>query len=290
VLVEIHDFSSRSVVASVYTNPNGGFNFDTVPNGNYELIATHGTDSVREDVRVRGSLEVVNLRLNTRDPNAPPSQNGMVSLAELEVPQRARDSYAKAQQSAVKGRPEEVLKHLEKALAIYPEYAPALTMRAAFSLDKGNITLAIDDLDKAIHADSRYALAHALMAAALNRTNKFDQALKAADRASSLSPNSWHPYFEMAKSYFGKADYQRALQQLTHAQSELPQEYAPLHLLRGQVFLRLNNYAEATKELTTFLKIAPNSPKAATVRDVLAQINAFVAPGPEFSKQQQPRP
>ena len=284
VLVHIHDFSTRSVAASVYTGPDGRFTFDALPTGSYELVATRDSDTVRAEVTVNGTSEIVTLRLNVRDPSAPPAQSGIVSLSQLKVPQRARDAYAKAEQAAAKGQSEEMLRHLQKALEIYPDYAPALTLRAAFSLDKDNATRALQDLDKAIHADSTFAQAHALRAAALNRMSKFDEALRSAERASSLAPTSWQPYYEMAKSYFGKTDYQRSLEQLTHARSELAQDYAPLLLLRAQVFLRVSNYAEASNDLTRFLKIAPNAPNAASVRNLLERLNAAVASGTEVVK------
>ena len=290
VLVQIHDFGTRRVAASVYTDPDGGFSFDELPSGMYQVIATRDTDTVNAEVNVSGSVDGVTLRLSARDPNAPPAQSGRISLSELKAPPRAREAYAKAEQAAARGRSEEMFKHLQKALDIYPEYAPALSLRAAFLLDKDNVAQAVEDLDKAIHADSNFAQAHALMAGALNRMNKFDDAIRAADRASALAPTSWQPHYEMAKSYFGKADYQRALQQLTHAQSQLGQDYAPIHYVRAQVLLRLSNYTEAVNELTTFLKIAPNAPNAASVRNVVVRLNTFVNSGTELAKDEQRRP
>jgi tetratricopeptide (TPR) repeat protein len=279
VLVQIQDFGTGRILASAYTNIAGGFSFEMLPYGNYELIASRETDSVRQQVEVRNSFSVVSLRLNTSDPNATSSRNGLVSLAELKVPQPARDAYLKAEQAIAKHRPAEVAKYLEKALQIYPNYAPALTLRGALSLDKDDLAAAVNDFQKAIHADDAYAMAYGAMAAALNRLNKVDDALRAAERASSLSPNSWQPYFEMAKSYVAKADYQRALQQLAHAQGQMSEEYAPLHLLRAHVLLALNNYADAAAELKSFLRIAPNDPKASAARDALSKLAAITASG-----------
>jgi tetratricopeptide (TPR) repeat protein len=117
------------------------------------------------------------------------------------------------------------------------------------------------------------------MAAALNRLGKFDEALRAGERASSLSPNSFQAYFEMAKSYAAQADYPRALEQLTHAQRRLVHEFAPLHLIRANVLIGLKNYEEAANELKLFLRIAPNDPNSLAARDALGRINAFVASG-----------
>jgi hypothetical protein len=276
--VQIHDFRTGRILGSVETNVSGAFSFDMLPYGSYEVIATDGTASVRQDVEVMDSFSTVNLRLNASDPNAASSGDGLVSVAELRIPQRARDAYAKAQDAMMKNQPEKISKYLQKALEICPTYTQALTMRGALLLDKGDLTSAIDDFDRAIHSDSRYALAHAEMAAALNRLNKFDDALRAAERASTLNPNSWQPYYEMAKSYLGKTDYQRALQQLTHAQSQMTQDYAPLHLLRASAFLALKNYSDAAAELRFFLRIvSKDDPTAARAKDALAQINAFVS-------------
>jgi tetratricopeptide (TPR) repeat protein len=226
---------------------------------------------------VRDNFSTVNLRLNTSDSKTAAGGNALVSMAELKVPQRARDAYSKAEQAIAKHRPAEVSKYLEKALEIYPAFAPALTLRGALSLDKDDLTAAVGDFEKAIHADSTYAMAYGAMASALNRMNKFDDALRAAERASSLSPNSWQPYFEMAKAYFSKADYQRALQQLTRAQGQISQEYPPLHLLRANALLGLKNYADAAAELKSFLRIAPKDPNASAVRDTLGKLAAFTA-------------
>src|SRR5262249_47721412 len=153
-----------------------------------------------------------------------------------------------------------------KALEIYPAYAPALTLRGVLSMDSNDLTAAVEDFDMAIHADSGYAAAYGAIAAALNRLNKFDDALRAAERASSLSPNSWQPHFEIAKSYIAKRDYQRALQQLTHAQEQLPREYPALHLVRANAFLGLKDYSEAANELRIFLRMAPKDPNASAAQ------------------------
>ena len=290
VHVQIHDFRTGRILGSVETDLSGGFRFDMLSYGNYEIIATDGIASVRQDVEVESSFSTVNLRLNTSDPNAAPSRNGLVSIAELEVPQRARDAYVKAQDAMMKHQPEKISKYLQKALEICPTYAPALTMRGVLLLDKGELTSAIDDFDKAIHADSSYALAHAGMATVLNRLNKFDDALRAAERASTLNPNSWQPYYEMAKSYVGKADYQRALQQLTHARAQMTQDFAPLHLLRASAFLALKNYSDAVAELKFFLRIVPeNDATASEAKDALAKINAFMSARVITPATEQPR-
>jgi len=274
--VELRDMRGR-VLNSAYTNMAGTFSFNMLPFGTYEVIADQGTASARQEVDVRDSFSSVNLRLNASDPNTVLSRNALVSLAELRVPQRARDAFAKAGRAIEKHRLDEVSRYLQKALDIYPSYAPALTLRGALSLDKDDCTAAVSDFDKAIHADSSYAMAYGGMAAALNRQNKSDDALRAAQRASSLSPNSWQPYYEMAKAYMAKTDYQHALQQLAHAQSQISRDYAPLHLLRASALVGLKNYNDGAVELKTFLRIAPTDPNAPAAKGLLAEIETRIS-------------
>ena len=203
--------------------------------------------------------------------------NATVSVAEYRVPQKARDAMHKAEQALSKHNFDDVTKFLAKALSIYPSYAPALTLKGVLSLDKNQVQAAIDDFDAAIHADSSYAVAYTGMGAALNELKKFDEALMSCDRAVTLSPDSWQPYYEMSKSYVGKADYQHALQQLTKAQSFNPNEYAPIHLVRAHVMLALKDYSSAMNELQRFLTLAPEDRNSAVARDTLAKVKAFTA-------------
>ena len=277
VRVELRDINTGRVLGSAYTNMAGTFSFNMLPYGTYEVIADQQT---RQEIDVRESFSSVNLQLNASDPNAGTSGNALVSIAELKVPQRARDAFSKAERAIEKHRLDEGSKYLQKALDIYPSYAPALTLRGALSLDRDDFTAAVNDFDKAIHADSSYAMAYGGMAAALNRQSKSDEALRAAERASSLSPNSWQPYYEMAKAYVAKTDYQRALQQLAHAQSQISQDYAPLHLLRASALVGLKNYNDGAVELKTFLRIAPNDPSAPAAKGALSQIETLIgSPG-----------
>jgi tetratricopeptide (TPR) repeat protein len=144
-------------------------------------------------------------------------------------------------------------------------------------LDAQTPKRAIDDFDKAIHSDPNYPLAYTAMAAALNHLEKFDDALRSASRAIALAPRSWQSYFEMAKSYVGKADYDQALQQLTKAQALTPTEYAPIHLVRAHVMLALKNYSSAMDELQAFLRLAPKDPNSNAARETLQKVKAFTA-------------
>ncbi|HWC16214.1 MAG TPA: hypothetical protein VG498_04340, partial [Terriglobales bacterium] len=272
------DEQTARTVASGYTNNSGTFEFAHVPLAAYDISASRGLAESHEHLALGDVGVNLKIRLSSASPAATQADgNATVSVAEYKVPQKARDAFHKAEAALAKNHHEEVAKQLAKALEIYPDYAPALTLRGVTSLDATHTEAAINDFDKAIHSDPNYALAYTAMAAALNQTNKFDDALRSATRAITLAPSSWQSYFEMAKSYVGKADYEHALQQISKAQQLVPKEYPPIHLVRAHVMLALKNYAEAMTELQAFLTLAPQDPNSGAARQALEKVRALTA-------------
>jgi tetratricopeptide (TPR) repeat protein len=276
--VELRNEQTGQTVISAYTNAGGCFEFNNFPTGQYELVATRGLSEAREHLTLSDVSGSVKIRLNTTNAAAAQADgNSTVSVAEFKVPQKARDALHKAQEAVAKNRRDEAEKHLSKALNIYPDYAPALTLRGVLSLDDNKLPAAVDDFDKAIHSDPGFAMAYTGMAAAMNQLQKFDDALRSADRAVALAPRSWQTYFEMAKSYIGKIDYRSALVQLSKAQEFETTDYAPIHLIRAHALAALRQYNDASGELQAFLTLAPNDPNSEMARQALAKIKAFTA-------------
>src|SRR5262249_30307521 len=203
-----------------------------------------------------------------------------VSVAQFQVPKKARELFKKAQAAARKQKPDEESKYLAGALEVYPDFADALTLRGIRKLDNNQLTEATADLEKAIQCDGSYALAYLVLGAAYNMANRFDDALRSSDHGISLMPTAWQGYFEMAKSYIGKADYEKALRQLDKATSLGPRNYAPIHLVRAHALLALKSYSEAMVELQSFLVRAPKGdPTTAEVMALMNQTRSFIADG-----------
>jgi Flp pilus assembly protein TadD len=268
--VELHDITNGTVMKSVYTNTGGQFDFGSIPQGIYRVVAVQGVAQVEERVDVSSMGTTVSLRLPVNDAPAAGLSSNTVSVAQYKVPEQARNEYMKAAQASERTKAPEALKHLARALEIYPDYADALTLRAILTL-ASNTPAAIDDLQKAIQADGNYALAYTVLGSAFNSQDKFDQAIQTLQRAQSLAPDAWQSYFEMARAYLGKADFQSALGQLDKAQSLLPSEYAPLRLVKAQALMALKQYDAAVAECRTYLQKDPNGPNVAAAHKMMEQ-------------------
>ena len=280
VRVELRDAQSGSSVNSAYTTASGAFEFQHIPGGVYDVVATSGLEEVRERVEVNNMSEMVNLRMPVSTVATDGKGQNSVSVAEYKVPQKARDELKKAKDALAKQRPDEANNHLAKALEIYPKYADALTLRGVLKLDAKDQAGAVADLNEAIQYDGNNAMAYLVLGAAFNMQSRFDDAIRALERGEALSPNSWQAYFEMGKALVGKTQYEAALRQLSRAQALAPAEYPLIHLVKAHAMLALNNYADAMTELQSYLEKEPSGPNSEQAQKMLAQAKAFAASHP----------
>jgi predicted Zn-dependent protease len=275
--VELRDGMTGSVAASGYTNYGGTFEFQNIAGGNYEVVVSSGVDEARDRVSVQGDVANVNLRLAQLASDNTSGKDGTISVAQLKVPEKARDENKKAREAMQKRDVAGAWKHVNKALQITPQFAAALTTRALLELDDNKSDSAIADLEQAVKLDAGYGLSFLVLGAAYNQRLHFDDAIRALDHGVALMPNYWQAYFELGKSYLGKNDLPHAKEQLDRCSQQAPPDYAPLHLVRANLDLAMKDYPAAMTELEAYLDRDPNSPSADQARKALGQVKAFLA-------------
>ncbi|HET9183012.1 MAG TPA: carboxypeptidase regulatory-like domain-containing protein [Candidatus Angelobacter sp.] len=273
--VELRD-ANGNVVSSAYTDVGGGFNFGTVPQGLYRLVTLLGVSQVDQEVDASAFSTSVSVRMDVNNTPQAGNSGNTVSVAQYKIPEKARNEFQKAQQASAKLKLADARKHVGRALELDPNYADALTLRAILNLST-NIQGAVADLQKAIQSDGNYALAYTVLGSALNMQAKFDQALHTLERGESLAPDSWQTYFEMARSYVGKSDYQSALRAVDRAQSLISGEYPAILLIRAEAHLGLGLYNNAMSELQTYLQKYPSGPNTAVAQKMLQQTRDLMA-------------
>lgn len=274
--VELRDAGNGTVVTSAFTNSAGAFDFGSVPQGIYRVVAMRGVSQVEERVDVSNFKNSINLRMPLSNQPEAGNTGNTVSVAQYRIPEKARNEFQKAQEASAKLNFDGARKHVESALQLYPNYADALTLRGILNLSS-NTQAAIADLQKAIQCDGNYPLAYTVLGSAFNIEQKFDEAMRTLQRAESLAPDSWQAYFEMARSYVGKQDYASALRQIDRAQSLLPAEYPVLLLVRAQAHMGLKQYQTAMQELQAFLHKDPSGPNSGAAEKMLQQTRELMA-------------
>jgi tetratricopeptide (TPR) repeat protein len=278
VRVELTDWNG-SVVNSTYTNQAGSFEFASVAEGTYQIVATSGAQQVSEHIEAShwSAMNMVSLRLPVNNKPDDGRPGNTVSVAQYRVPDKAREEFNKAHDNLEKGRMEDANRHLAKSLELYPDYADALTLRAILELDHKQTDAAITDLDHAIKSDGNYALAYMVMGSALNQEAKYDQAIQSLQRGESLAPDYWQTYFEMGKSYVGKNDFPAALAQLDRAKKLAGADYPLIDFLRAHALLQMKQYTEAVAALQSYLQKEPQSTNSEKAREMLEHAQGQLA-------------
>jgi tetratricopeptide (TPR) repeat protein len=274
--IEVHD-GKGTIVASTYSGPNGAFQLANLRPGRYEVVAISGLAEAREQLILDRSDNSVSLQISGNNGASDAGTADSVSVADMQVPEKARKALNKARELLAKHRTNDAQKQLARALEIYPHYSEALRERGILSFVNGQVEQAQNDLGQAIKYDPNNGMAYIALAAIFNNQDKFDDAARALDRGVALMPNVWQGYFELARMDLGKGNFADALRNSTKAQELSDTDYAPLHLVRAHALIGVKNYVEAETELEAYLQREPADQYTAQVRQTLSQVKAFTA-------------
>jgi tetratricopeptide (TPR) repeat protein len=269
--------STMGSVPGGYTDKAGVFEIANVSEGQYEVVVQKNLNQATERAEVGSGMGLVAVRLDDHQKTSEAGDATSVSLAQFQVPKKAREAFKKAQAAVDERKIDVAEKHIAKALELYPDYAEALTLRGILNLEEKNTEAAIDDLDHAVKTDPGYAMAYLALGAAFNMAGRYDEALRSLDRGIALKPQSWQAYFEIGKARIGKAEYAAAIRSLDKAQSLANGKYPLVHLAKAHAMLALKNYPDAMNELQAFIDQAPKAPQADSARETLQQVRTFVA-------------
>ncbi len=263
---------STGAVHSQFTGAGGTFEFCNLSGGYYELTATQGLTQATERLSVElGSYSVVmHLDVNANDRN-----HQTMSVAQMQVPGKARNELHKAEELLQKDKLDGARHHLEKALEIYPRYAQAHMALGFIDLQQQRFQDASGELENSIQMDPNTTMAYVGLGAAYNALGRFDDALRTLDNGKHLSPSAWQFAFESSKAQLGKHDFNACLQQVNRAQQLLKAEYPPIHLVKAHALMGLKAYDAAVDELEKYLSGHPQD--AAQATQTLQTARAFAA-------------
>jgi Carboxypeptidase regulatory-like domain/Tetratricopeptide repeat len=271
--VEIRKISGPAVATGV-TGISGSFSLRNVPSGTYEVSATSGVYEAQQVVNTNRGLNEVTLRLPhmSQGPGGP----GVVSVQQLQVPDKAKDALRKAQAAAAKDEMDKAQKELNKALKIAPDYSQAVAYRGVLAMAREDYAAAGNDFNHAIQLDNSDSMAYIGMGAVYNAQGKYDDAIRELNRGLALSPRQWNAHLELSKAELGKGNLENALKEANQAEALSGKRFSPLHLLKGQILVALKLYSGAVNEFQQFLKQNKDNPAAtAKVQSMIAQTKAL---------------
>lgn len=198
---------------------------------------------------------------------------------ELRAPASAQSAAGKARSAMIGGRTEEARKEVSRALAAYPNYAIALSIRSLLDLDAGKTREAMVDAQQAIQSDPDYGPPYVVLGALYNHFRQYDDALPMLARAAQLIPSAWQVNFQMGQALFGKRDDAGALAELTSAigkfsHNEIPENRALVHFWRAHILVQLKDLPDARSEYQQVVVLGPDTQLAGFARKALTLLSA----------------
>jgi tetratricopeptide (TPR) repeat protein len=195
------------------------------------------------------------------------------------APKDAKKAFEKAGNAAKKKKFDEAETEYRKAVGLYPKYAIAWYELGRLQEAKKNLEEARKSYDMAIQADAKYINPYGNLARLAAVEKKWDDA--AAHSATLFKLN---PYVS-PEAYFVSGVANLNLQKLDVAEEHTREALKRDEKLRnprivqllGIILAQKQDMPGAAEQLRTYIKIAPDAPDAATVKQQLAEIEKQLA-------------
>jgi tetratricopeptide (TPR) repeat protein len=281
VLIRLESFSG-GVVGELRTDRLGKFRFSGLAPGQYIVSArAPGFKDTQQQVDLQTTRsEYVQLQLVPDKPAPSSATTGPPRLISANVPAEARKEFEKSEAmllaSGKKENFEEAVRHLDKAVSLYPNFFEAHLLLGTVYMDMQQWERAEEALHHAIEINSRSSNALFALGEVYRRQKKTAEAEKSLQEGLKLDDKSSQGHFTLGRVYWEKGDLAKAGPQVGRA-LQLKPDYAEAHLLAGNILLRARQPENALTEFEEYLRLAPQGEYAAETRKVAEKIKHALA-------------
>ena len=197
-----------------------------------------------------------------------------ISATTAMAPKDAKKAYEKAFAALNKKKMDEAEHEFQKAVDIYPKFAAAWSQLGALQQQHGDVEAARKSYTQALAADPKYVKPYEGMASLAMRESNWREVKDDTDRLLSMNPldypDAW--YYNAVANY--ELHDMEAAEKSAREGIKTDREHrnAKLSQLMGVLLAKKQDYAGAAQNFKDYLRLAPNSPDAETVRKQLASM------------------
>ncbi len=261
--------TSGAHIAEDLTNSDCEVYFVNVAPGSYHVTVSgagiENSDSGRFhlDSRRRQDLDINITHTKEADHGA---AGPLVAAVDLNIPEGARKEFEKANQFVAKRNWQKAIERLNKAIAIYPDYAEAYNNLGVVYGRLGDRTRNLEALQKAVSLNDHFAPAYLNLARMAIADRDLAQAEALLDKAVAIEPTNSQMLVLLANTELLNHHYDQALANCRKAHSGAQGPHAVAHYVAARVFEYENRPTDAVAELQIFLSEETPGPRADVAR------------------------
>ncbi len=184
----------------------------------------------------------------------------------------AQESLAKGQELLFRKHDAKAsIEHFKKVVELDPAYLQGYILLGNACMQAGQWSAAQSAFEKAAKLEPLSSVALLGIGAALNQQLDYAGAQEPLRQSLELNRDSAEAHYELARSLYGSNQWQEAEPHVRRA-IELNKDYATPHVLMGNIYLEEENPSFAMAEFKEYLRLDPQGPDAAAVKEIVAKI------------------
>ena len=261
------------------TDARGRFHFTSLQRGQY--VVNLSAPCYQTDRRQVELVLIFRAYLDvelTPDMTSPAcaAANAPASAVDARVPEDARKEFERGSAALSKGKDEEGVEHLRKAVEIYPDFLQARLLLASAHMKARRLEEAEAALARAVETDPRSVAALVSLGEARRRLKKYAGAEESLAAALKLDDSSWQGHLALGRVYLDTDQVKKAAPQIGRT-LQLKPDLAEAHLLGGNILLKVGEPARALTEYEEYLRLAPEGEYAAPTRELVGKLRKALA-------------
>jgi tetratricopeptide (TPR) repeat protein len=195
-----------------------------------------------------------------------------IAAARLAVPTSARREMVRAEEAQLRGDNQAALRHLERAIEIYPRYADALNNVGTHYHRKGDYGRSIEYFSRVTRIDPKFFPGWVNLGGSLLALGKLQDAREANLKAAELRPNDPLANTQLGINYFYLRQYGDAKTYFLKVVDLDPASANSPQLFLAHIAMAERSPREAEGYIRSYLELHPYSPRAPNLRRTLENL------------------
>ena len=261
------------VIDQMDTDSGGRFRFANLQRGYYKVIVNvPGFKPVQQDA----DLQVVFRAYLVFELSAEKAgATTLIDVIDARAPAAAREELMRGREALGRKSYPLAIDHLQKAIASYPAFYEAQLLLGTAFVDEREWKKAEVAFQSALELKATSAPARLSLGEVYWRENRYEEAEKNLLDGLKLDEKSWNGYFTLARLYWDRENIAKAAPAIGHT-LQLKPDFAPAHLLAGNILLKVNQQQRALAEYQEYLRLEPKGEFSVQTRELIEKLNKAI--------------